>query len=35
MGGFIRKYLRERGIFWEGVKGEALNRLGWRRSIHE
>ena len=28
-----RKYLIEMGILWEGVKREALNRLGWRRSV--
>jgi len=27
-----KKNLKEMGIFWEGVKREALNRLGWRRS---
>jgi hypothetical protein len=29
----IKKDLKEMGISWEGVKREALNRLGWRRSV--
>ena len=29
----INKYLKEMGTSWEGVKREALNRLGWRRSV--
>ena len=29
----INKNLKEMGTFWEGVKMEALNRLGWRRSV--
>ena len=24
---------REIETFWEGIKREALNRLGWRRSV--
>ena len=28
----IKKYLKDMGTSWEGVKREALNRLGWRRS---
>ena len=28
----INKDLKEMGTSWEGVKREALNRLGWRRS---
>jgi len=28
------KDLKEMGTSWEGVKREALNRLGWRRSVH-
>ena len=28
----VRKDLREMGTSWEGVKREALNRLGWRRN---
>jgi len=27
------KDVKEMGISWEGVKREALNRLGWRRSV--
>ena len=30
----VMKDLREMGTSWEGVKREALNRLGWRRSVH-
>jgi hypothetical protein len=30
----IKKDLKEMGTSWEGVKREALNRLGWRRSMH-
>ena len=30
----IKKDLKEMGTFWEGVKREALNRFGWRRSVH-
>ena len=26
----IKKTLKEMGTSWEGVKREALNRLGWR-----
>ena len=29
----INKDLKEIGTFWEGVKREALHRLGWRRSV--
>ena len=29
----IKKDLKEMGTSWEGVKKEALNRLGWRRSV--
>ena len=29
----INKELGEMGTSWEGVKKEALNRLGWRRSV--
>ena len=29
----IRKDLKQMGISSEGVKREALNRLGWRRSV--
>ena len=29
----INKYLKGMGTSWEGVKREALNRLGWRRGI--
>ena len=29
----IKKYLKEMGTSWEGVKKEDLNRLRWRRSI--
>ena len=29
----IKKDLRELGTSWEGVKGEASNRLGWSRSL--
>ena len=29
----INKDLMEIGTSWEGVKREALNRLGWRRSV--
>ena len=29
----INKELKEMGTSWEGVKTEALNRLGWRRSV--
>ena len=31
--GVIRKYLRQMGTSWEGVKREALKRLGCRRSV--
>jgi len=27
----VKKVLREMTTFWEAVKREALNRLGWRR----
>ena len=30
----IRKYLKEIGTSWEGVKRDALNGLGLRRSVH-
>ena len=30
----INKDLKEMGTSWEGVKREALKRLGWRRSAH-
>ena len=30
---FIKKDLKEMGTFWEGVKREALSRLGWKRSL--
>ena len=29
----INKDLKEIGTSWEDVKREALNRLGWRRSV--
>ena len=29
----IRKDLKEIGIAWEDVKRDALNILGWRRSV--
>ena len=29
----IKKDLKEIGTFWAGVKREALNILGWRRSV--
>ena len=29
----INKDLKEMGTSWEGVKKEALHRLGWRRSV--
>ena len=29
----INKYLKEIGTTWEVVKRDALNRLGWRRSV--
>ena len=29
----MNKDLKEMGTTWEGVKREALNRLGWRRSM--
>ena len=29
----INKDLKEIGTSWEGVKREALNRLGWRKSV--
>ena len=29
----IKKDLKEMGTSWAGVKREALNRLGWRRSL--
>ena len=29
----IKKDLKEMGTSWEDVKREALNRLGWRRSV--
>ena len=29
----VRKGLREMITSWEGVKREASNRLGWRRSV--
>ena len=29
----INKDLKEMGTSWEGVKREALDRLGWRRSV--
>ena len=29
----INKDLKEMGTSWKGVKREALNRLGWRRSV--
>ena len=29
----IKKGLKEMGTSWEGVKREALNRLGWSRSV--
>ena len=30
----IKKDLRKMGTSWDGVKREALNRLGWRRSLY-
>jgi len=32
VGGYY-KDLREMGTSWDGVKREALNRLGWKRSV--
>ena len=32
--GVINKDLKGNGTSWEGVKKEAFNRLGWRRSKH-
>jgi hypothetical protein len=29
----MKKDLKEMGTSWAGVKREALNRLGWRRSM--
>ena len=29
----VEKDFKEMGTSWEGVKREALNRLGWRRSV--
>ena len=29
----ISKDLKEMGTSWDGVKREALNRLGWRRRV--
>ena len=29
----INKDLKEMGTFWEVVKRETLNRLGWRKSL--
>ena len=29
----LKKDLKEMGTSWEGVKREALNRLGWRRGV--
>ena len=29
----INKDLKEMGTSWDGVKREALNRLGWRGSV--
>ena len=29
----IKNDLKEIGTSWEGVKSEAMNRLGWRRSV--
>ena len=31
--GGCHRDLKEMGTSWEGVKREALNRLGWRRSV--
>ena len=31
--GVINKGLKEMGTLWEGVKSEALNRLGWKKSV--
>ena len=31
----LNKDLKEMGTSWEGVKREALNRLGWRRSVRD
>ena len=30
-----RKYLREMGTSWKGVKREALNRIGWSKSVRD
>jgi len=30
----IKKDFKEMGTSWEGVKKGALNRSGWRRSVH-
>jgi len=32
MGCSVNKDLREMGNSWEGIKREALDRIGWRRS---
>ena len=29
----VKKHLREMGTSWENVKNEALDRLGWMRSV--
>ena len=29
----VKKDLKDMGTLWDGVKREALNRLGWRRSV--
>ena len=31
--GVINKDLKEMGTSWEGVKREALNRIGWKKSV--
>jgi len=30
---FIKKNCKEIGTSWEGVKREAVNGLGWKRSV--
>ena len=30
----IKKNLKKIVISWEGVKRKALNKLGWRRTVH-
>jgi hypothetical protein len=32
--GVINEDLKEMGTSWEALKREALNRVGWRRNMH-